>query len=277
MHLRIVHTTGFEYDGVVAASLNEARLTPQSTAGQLVAHTRLDVTPTPWTSTYRDYWGTQVTSFEVLEPHQTLTVVSTCVVHTTPVPPTDERVSWAELADHQDQFVEFLVLTDRVRSPEDLGARIDTIRAESPTPTDAARALCDLVHDEVEYLSGSTDVQTLASTAWEQRAGVCQDLAHLVIGGLRRMDIPARYVSGYLHPGPDEIGLTVAGESHAWVEWWDGSWRGFDPTNDQEPGERHVVIARGREYDDVQPLSGIFNGTGSTSRMSVEVAITRLP
>ena len=58
MQLRIVHTTAFEYAGKATASFNEARLTPQTTPGQIVVHTRLEVHPTPWTYTYRDYWGT---------------------------------------------------------------------------------------------------------------------------------------------------------------------------------------------------------------------------
>jgi transglutaminase-like putative cysteine protease len=101
-------------------------------------------------------------------------------------------------------------------------------------------------------------------------------MAHLVIGGLRALRIPVRYVSGYLHPTADPaVGETVQGESHAWVEWWDDGWHGFDPTNDLEPGERWVVVATGRDYLDVKPLSGIFSGAG-TSSMFVQVDVTRL-
>jgi transglutaminase-like putative cysteine protease len=101
-------------------------------------------------------------------------------------------------------------------------------------------------------------------------------MAHVVIGGLRSAGVPARYVSGYLHPSGDpQVGETVVGESHAWIEWWDGEWVGFDPTNDLEPGDRHVVVARGRDYSDVPPLTGIFSG-GTTSSMAVDVSVTRL-
>ena len=101
-------------------------------------------------------------------------------------------------------------------------------------------------------------------------------MAHIVIGALRSIGIPTRYVSGYLHPSVDPvIGEPVSGESHAWVEWWDEGWRGFDPTNDTEPGDRHVIVATGRDYNDVKPLSGIFSGSG-TSRMFVDVQVTRL-
>ena len=92
-------------------------------------------------------------------------------------------------------------------------------------------------------------MHTPAADAWEVRSGVCQDFAHLATGALRAIGIPARYVSGYLHPKRDaEIGEKVRGESHAWVEWWTGDWFGFDPTNDREVGDHHVVVGRGREY-----------------------------
>ncbi|MFL6061266.1 MAG: transglutaminase domain-containing protein [Marmoricola sp.] len=279
MQLKVVHTTGFSYEGGAAASFNEARLTPQTLAGQIVVHTRLDVTPHPWTWTYRDYWGTQVTAFEVLDPHDSLTITATATVHTDPVQHVvGNRVPWEALRANQvyDRFTELLEIRDRVRPPPDLAARFNEIGRSSPDPDSAARAICSLIHDEVDYVVGSTDVQGRAEDSWYARAGVCQDMAHLVIGGLRQLGIPARYVSGYLHPSSEpEIGVAVHGESHAWVEWWDGGWHGYDPTNDTEPAERHVVVATGRNYADVRPLSGIFTGSGASS-MFVDVQVTRL-
>jgi transglutaminase-like putative cysteine protease len=279
MQLKVVHTTGFSYEGGAAASLNEARLTPQTLAGQIVVHTRLDVTPHPWTWTYRDYWGTQVTAFEVLDPHDSLTVTATATVHTDPIQHVGEsRVSWEDLRadDVADRFTEYLEIRDRVRPPADLAARFAEIGRSSLDPDSAARAICSLIHDEVDYVVGSTDVAGHAADSWDARAGVCQDMAHLVIGGLRQLGIPARYVSGYLHPSKEpEVGVPVRGESHAWVEWWDGGWHGYDPTNDTEPAERHIVVATGRNYADVRPLSGIFTGSGASS-MFVDVQVTRL-
>jgi transglutaminase-like putative cysteine protease len=93
---------------------------------------------------------------------------------------------------------------------------------------------------------------------------------------LRGVGIPARYVSGYLHPRADaQIGETVEGQSHAWVEWWCGGWEGYDPTNGAATGPRHVVVARGRDYADVPPLKGIYHGAPS-SYLGVTVEVTRL-
>jgi transglutaminase-like putative cysteine protease len=101
-------------------------------------------------------------------------------------------------------------------------------------------------------------------------------MTHLVMGGLRTIGIPARYVSGYFHPTPEPVvGESVVGESHAWVEWWDDGWRAYDVTNHQEVTDRFVVVATGRDYTDVKPLEGIYSGA-ATSRMFVEVELTRL-
>ena len=125
-------------------------------------------------------------------------------------------------------------------------------------------------------MPGSTGVRTSAQEAWSLRKGVCQDIAHLTLGMLRAVGIPSRYVSGYLFPlAGGEVGDTVAGQSHAWVEWWCGDWVPFDPTNGVPIGARHVTVAHGRDYADVTPLKGVYHGAPSTG-LGVTVEITRL-
>ena len=97
MQLRIAHTTGFEYDGKANTSFNEARLTPLTLPGQIVAHSRVEVSPTPWAYTYRDYWGSQVTAFEVLDPHHSLTVTASATVHTDRSPQPGPVMSWEDM------------------------------------------------------------------------------------------------------------------------------------------------------------------------------------
>ena len=116
---------------------------------------------------------------------------------------------------------------------------------------------------------------TDAVQVWRQKQGVCQDMSHLAVGLMRTMGIPARYVSGYLHPLPNApLGEPVAGQSHAWVEWWAGGWRSFDPTNGVPVAERHVTVGRGRDYGDVPPLRGVYAGPFK-SNLHVKVTITR--
>lgn len=274
--LRIRHATGFAYTEAAAASYNEARLTPLTTPDQFVLRSRIDVTPTAWSQEYRDYWGTTVTAFEVHEPHDSLTVVATSTVEVTPHAVDAEPVGWDALADVEDEWCEFLATDDWTRPHDDLLARLDALRAAASSPGEYAVAVFGLVHDHVRYLPGSTVVDTQAAEAWASGAGVCQDIAHVTLGALRHAGVPARYVSGYLHPSPEPVvGETVEGESHAWIEYWDGDWRGFDPTNAVVPAERHVLVARGRDYADSPPLRGIYSAQGE-SRMVVSVEITRL-
>ncbi|THV16189.1 transglutaminase family protein [Nocardioides caeni] len=278
MQLRIVHTSQYEYDGRAVASHNQARMTPVTTPEQIVVHHRIDVSPKPWTASYTDYFGTQVTSFEVVDPHDTMTVTATSTVQVNRAGTPEPTTGWAayDTAEIADRWTEYLVVSEAVAPPADLAARLEEIRAASALPGDAARAVVRLVHEEIEFLPGATDVESPAAAAWEQRAGVCQDMVHLAIGGLRMLGIPARYVSGYVHPVEEPVvGDKVAGDSRAWLEWWDDGWQGFDPSTDTAPNDRYVVIGHGRDYGDVPPLRGIYSGA-TTSELDVTVEITRL-
>jgi transglutaminase-like putative cysteine protease len=125
-------------------------------------------------------------------------------------------------------------------------------------------------------MPGATGVRTDAQEAWDKGQGVCQDMAHVTVALLRATGLPARYVSGYLHPDTKaKPGSTAVGQSHAWVEYWAGSWTALDPTSGAPVGERHVVVARGRDYADVPPLKGIYHGPPE-SAMTVTVEVTRL-
>ena len=276
--LRIRHITGFTYAGAASASYNEARMTPMTTPYQITLFSQVEVAPAAAASTWRylDYWGSQVTVFDLQRPHQQLKVTATSLVETDR-PGTPDPVGWEVLRapSTMDTYAEMLAPTPRTVVDESLKARAAQL-ADGASPRDAARAIADWVRDTVEYVPGSTGVQTGAQEAWELRQGVCQDLAHLTAALLRAVGVPARYVSGYLHPDPDPtIGEKVMGQSHAWVEWWCGGWEGYDPTNGVVPGERHVVVARGREYGDVPPLKGVYAGAPA-SDLGVRVEVTRL-
>lgn len=144
------------------------------------------------------------------------------------------------------------------------------------SPGEAVATICALVNERMTYMSGSTSVGDDAQTAWDARQGVCQDFTHVTLAALRIVKVPARYVSGYLCPKQDlNVGETATGESHSWVEWWAGHWTGVDPTNLREVGLDHVVVARGRDYDDVPPMKGVYQGR-SDSKLTVAVSFTRL-
>jgi transglutaminase-like putative cysteine protease len=277
--LRIVHRTGFRYEQPATASYNEARMLPHSRDGQFVLQATLDISPAATQHSYADYWDTRVSTFEVLTPHRELSVTATSVVDVRPVPHAGAGIDWDELAARIPQSLALAECvtqtpaTDPDAEMRDLALRIV---AEGGGVDETAFEICRTVGEAMEYRSGVTGVSSTARDAWPTRSGVCQDIAHVALGVLRAAGIPARYVSGYLHPDPTAaIGQSVTGESHAWVEWYSGEWRGYDPTNLVEVGEAHVYVGHGRDYTDVAPLRGVYAGP-SSSELFVSVEITRL-
>jgi len=275
--MRVVHKTGYAYDAPVTSSYNEVRLTPRADSRQTVVLNRVETTPATRSYRYVDYWGTAVTAFDLHAPHTSLEVTGLSVVETEETAVPDEAIGWDELRseENRDRYDEVLLPSRYV--PADRGlARVARQIAKGADPVAAVLAAAQWVHDEMSYVPGTTGVHTSAVQAFEEREGVCQDYAHLTLLLLRGMGIPSRYVSGYLHPtAAAPVGATVAGESHAWVEAWTGSWWGYDPTNATVVGEQHVSVGTGRDYADVPPLKGIYSGGGSTA-LDVVVEVTRL-
>ncbi|MCT2084575.1 transglutaminase family protein [Microbacterium enclense] len=276
--LRIEHQTGFVYPGDVVASYNEARMLPGSTDSQFVLSSSLDIEPSTSVNQYVDYFGTRVAAFDVLSPHAALTITARSLVEVRPRPIEHADITWEALHDEASRSittVEQLTQTRRTTPHPEVVELARSIAAQHDRPGPAAHAIAEAVGDAIEYMQGVTGVHSTAGDAWEARKGVCQDIAHITLGALREVGIPARYVSGYLHPKPSaEVGEAVTGESHAWVEWFAGDWQGFDPTNNIEIGDRHVLVGRGRDYNDVPPLRGVYAGPGR-SQLKVKVTITR--
>ena len=275
--MRVVHATGYAYKSPVTASYNEARLTPRSDSRQNVILNRVETVPATRNYRYVDYWGTAVTAFDLHAPHTELEVTSSSVVETDKAEPLGESVSWEELASPavRDRFDEVLTpthYTPASRRLERVGRRI----IKENDPNDAVIAAARWAHSELQYVPGTTGVHSSGLDALREGKGVCQDFAHLTLILLRGMGIPARYVSGYLHPNRKAvIGDTVDGQSHAWIQAWTGGWWNYDPTNDATINEQYISVGVGRNYADVSPLKGIYSGEGSTD-LDVVVEITRL-
>lgn len=277
--IRIVHRTGFTYEEPATASYNEARMLPHSGGEQFVLQAGLDIRPGATQHSYLDYWGTRVSTFEVLTPHRELSVTATSLVEVRPSPVPRSELSWDELAVASQStvaLVEASSFADATTPPSEIVDLAAEIAAEGMPVGETALEICRAVGGGMEYMRGVTGVHSTGAEAWAERKGVCQDIAHVALGALRSVGIPARYVSGYLHPDPDAaIGQTVVGESHAWVEWFAGEWRGYDPTNLKEVGELHVLVGRGRDYSDVSPLRGVYAGSGA-SELFISVEVTRV-
>ncbi|HTW98405.1 MAG TPA: transglutaminase family protein [Acidimicrobiales bacterium] len=273
------HVSTYRYAGPVVASYNEARLTPSSDGRQLVLDAAITVTPAAHVFRYLDYWASVVHAFEVQEDHEELVVVATSLVETGLQRDAagESQTTWELLAAPQvrDRYAELLAPTDYAPFDAELAAeaRAATVGA---TPAEAVEQVATLLRSTMSYEPGSTEVSTSASEAWQQRSGVCQDFAHLTLSMLRQLGVPARYVSGYLHPLEEApAGEPITGASHAWIEAWLGSFQPIDPTNGARVAERHVTVARGRDYADVPPLRGVYHG-GELRELSVAVELTRV-
>jgi transglutaminase-like putative cysteine protease len=278
MTLQIRHTTGFTYAGRAVSSYNEARMSPVSLPRQNVLEASIRTKPNALQSTYRDYFGTIVTTFDIHDRHDRLEVVSDALVETMEEETTAAPFEVAALRtpDAADRFAEYLAPTIRTSLSDDVVDEFQTMVANEQRVSSVGAAVLELVRGRVSYVKGATVVSSTAQEVWEQQQGVCQDLTHVTIALLRSVGVPARYVSGYLHSNDEAgIGEKVVGESHAWVEYFDGGWVGIDPTNGGGIGLHHVVVAKGREYGDVPPLKGIYHGDPS-SALGVVVEITRV-
>jgi transglutaminase-like putative cysteine protease len=275
--MRVVHTTGYAYRSPVTASYNEARLTPRSNTRQNVILNRVETIPATRSYRYIDYWGTAVTVFDLHAPHTELTVSSSSVVETERPEPASTRATWTDLQSEAviDRFDEVLRPTEYAPA-SDRVATVGKRLAKNHEPREAVVAAARWARNELDYLPGTTGVQSSGLDALEKGKGVCQDFAHLTLILLRSMGIPARYVSGYLHPKRDAaIGKTVDGRSHAWIQAWTGGWWNYDPTNDTDITEQYISVGVGRDYSDVSPLKGIYSGKGATD-LDVIVEVTRL-
>ena len=276
--ISVRHCTGYKYATPARSSYNEARMTPITGEGQHTLESRIEVSPRARPLRYVDYWGTVVDAFDVHVPHHELVVTATSVVETTsglatPATPVDWKT--LELDRVRDRFGELLAPSRFVVAEPDLVA-VGRELADAHSPLAAGRLAAAWTREQVGYERGLTGVHTTSAQARETGKGVCQDFAHITLALLRAMGLPARYVSGYLFAQKEaQVGVTTRGESHAWVEFWAGEWTPIDPTTLITVAERHVVVARGRDYSDVRPLSGVYNGPPAQS-LGVTVELTRL-
>ena len=229
-----MHTSTFRYASAVLASYNEARMTPLSQQGQTVLETKIDVQPHTGWHEYRDYWGTAVTAFEVLTPHESMVITAEHLVEVAERRPlrTPGRLGHAarRRAARPAGGVPLGHADDRAaRGRGRAGAGAWRGPRAGATPRWRSSGA---LRDEMEYIPGVTTVHTPAPRRGPPGRACARTSRTWSAGALRSIGIPARYVSGYLHPDSEApVGTTVLGDSHAWVEWWVGEWFAYDVTN----------------------------------------------
>lgn len=277
--LHAKHRTEIRYAGDAGESVNEIRLSPSDNGRQRVEWSHVRTEPAAELFGHTDAFGNDVRWFQLVGSHPALVVESEAIVVTAgaPRPPASAGGEMAELDDpaYRDPHAEFLGPSPNVRwagPVAELGDAMDLDEDEGALAW--VRALEAEVNRAVVYTTGVTRVDTPIEEVVHTGAGVCQDMAHLMIALCRRRGMAARYVSGWLYlPG-----IERPGESHAWVEAAvpGVGWVELDPTHPEPVHEHYVRLAVGRDYSDVPPLRGNYHGP-PTEGMIVTVKVVELP
>lgn len=288
MRYEVVHRTRYEYDAPVTVSYAQVHQLPWDVDGQKCLRRTVAASPPPEHHRERvDYFGNPVEFLSIHEVHKELIVTSSCLVDTSERPTSFGSVGelpWERFAvgDGADLVaVDFSLDSPLVST----SPRLAELAVEAFLPgrplAEAAVAMSSLIHSSFRFKPGSTDVTTTLDEVLDLGEGVCQDFAHVMIGCLRSIGLPAGYVSGYLETEPPagKERLTGVDRTHAWVSVYlgGGNWVGIDPTNDQMAGPRFVTTARGRDYSDVPPLKGVIYTDAEESKLTVEVDVVPAP
>jgi transglutaminase-like putative cysteine protease len=287
----VVHRTEYQYDNEVSASYNEAHLVPRRLTDQSCLSSDLIIDPTP--TDYRertDFFGNRASFFSITDAHRRLTVVATSVVdiheRRQPQPSTSEpweaaRDRLATAVDDEATSARQYLLPSPLITTGPAVAEFAAVSFTAGRPL--VEAVLDLAHRinaGFAYRPGTTTITTSLDELVAQRAGVCQDFAHLAIACVRSVGLPARYVSGYLEtdPPPGTAKLAGADASHAWLSVFlpGRGWLDVDPTNDQVTNERYVTTAWGRDYADVTPLKGVVLSDATSHSLVVSVDVRRV-
>jgi transglutaminase-like putative cysteine protease len=280
MKYKIEHINKFDYETTVDQSMNAIRLKPRTDECQRLISYRADIQPTSMTKEHIDIWGNHVETFFIPEKHNHLEVKTTSVVSIQKSPfierinfsPEMKKIFHSSLFQHH--YLTFLNKTRYTYVTKDQVNKVIDEIGDIENPVQFSLDLMKYLFDAFTYDTTATDVNTEAIEAIELKKGVCQDITHVMIGILRRRQIPARYVSGYLYVG-ENSSLLGDSATHAWVEVMVPGigWVGLDPTNNVEALENHIRVGTGRDYVDVSPLQGVYNGGNQSLDVKVSVSL----
>ncbi|HTN13719.1 MAG TPA: transglutaminase family protein [Sphingomonadaceae bacterium] len=255
MRLLIRHTTHYRFAEPVAHGLQRLRLTPKATHGQEILSWSMTYEGAKLELEYDDQNWNHTTLISVLPGAQEV------VIHCEGLVETQDHagvIGWH--AGHLPLWA-FLSQTARTKPGARMRSLIAQIRRSDGDTLAMLHALSAAIHSSVRYETGVTHVRTTAEEALAEGVGVCQDHTHIFIGVARALDIPARYVSGYLMMD-DRIHQEA---THAWAEAHveELGWVGFDVSNGISPDPRYVRVATGRDYGEAAPVTGISFGAAA--------------
>jgi transglutaminase-like putative cysteine protease len=275
---KIHHLTTYRYEVPVRDSANQIMLYPLRDEYQEVSEHRILITGTPQVQRHTDYFGNEVGTFTHAQPHRELTIDSSLVVVTkprnTPGDEAEPSEQWKALEPLKNnvRFIDFLK-QERFGALDEVRALVDAERCKNCSPLVSAKEFCTYVYQTFLYKKGITTVESTVDEVWNIKSGVCQDFAHILLVMIRLMNIPARYVSGYICA--NKTNMRGEGATHAWVEVYlpVQGWVGLDPTNNCVVNDAHVRLAVGKNFSDCSPVKGTYRGISDhTMEVAVSVA-----
>ena len=261
---KIHHITKYQYDRSVSESVNEIRIFPFQCKEQELLQHELIITNQPDVHVFNDYWGNKTGAFNLLEPHQELTIESKLLIRTTMQPDLHLQYNAGfeklkQETQNQLQLIE-LMTADTIEGQSKIDEICSLIFNEQKSIAQIVGESSEYIFNNFTYTKGITTIETTVDEILTHKEGVCQDFAHVLLQILRTLDIPCRYVSGYICPNKN--GMRGEGATHAWVEAWipEFGWMGIDPTNNVWVSNNHVKLAVGRNFGDCTPVKGTFKG-----------------
>lgn len=291
MRFRVKHITRYKYAERVSRCYNLANVVPRNTERQSILNNRVTVSPQPAaTNKITDYFGNMAYYFEIQKQHTELVITAESDID---ISDHDHEMNldlgetYGEVLDYlrvtlNDATIdarEFLLDSPMIKASEKLADYARPSFTLNRSLKACVSELTTRIFTDFSYDPNFTTIATPLADVLEHKRGVCQDFAHLQIGCLRALGIPAKYVSGYIEtlPKPGQKKLVGADATHAWLAYFspaDG-WVEFDPTNNTQANSQHIVTAFGRDYFDVSPVKGVIFGGGASPILEVSVDVAR--
>jgi transglutaminase-like putative cysteine protease len=295
----IQHETALAFPKPVREHQCELRLVPREDEAQRVISADITISPDAFLGGYSDCFGNVVTTVSLVPAHDALSIALEAEIETLRVNPFDyaavpaaEERAWIESELRREPRLWDFVL-HRSESVPSVGTFGDLAL---PPPCSPQRSVMDAVQEAMAWAADAfrydpdvANVQEPLSTFLEERAGACQDFAHLLVAVSRSWGIPARYAAGYLDPSSVEarhgeaedpaVGVDQPPAAHAWAEVLvpGAGWRGFDATQRLVVNETYVTVAVGRDSRDAAPFRGSFKGDDPGDSPQVRISVSRAP
>jgi len=230
------------------------RCQPVSNGCQNIEQEHIIISPDYRLNAGTDAFGNHILYGSAREPHAVFAYISAGIA-------TTEAYRLEPAGDHLMLYQQASRLT---QVNEDM---YKAAKSATGTHAEKARGICHQVYDLLTYMPETTTVETPAHEVFANQCGVCQDYAHLMIAFCRANGLPARYVNGF---------LTGTGQTHAWVEVFDGySWLGYDPTHNRIVEEGYIKLSHGRDSADCPVCRGMFKGS-ATQQTQINVTLQEL-